>query len=91
MLDFDVIEWDDEDDLRGNVEHIAAAGLTPAEVEAVLRSADPDTGTSDSSGRPVIFGTTGSGKYILVIYTRSEENGVAVVRPVTAYEVGPPS
>ena len=28
--------WDTEDDLRGNVQHVAEHGLTPAEVEDVL-------------------------------------------------------
>jgi hypothetical protein len=49
MLDFD---WDDDDvpDPENNVGHIAAAGLTPEEVNEVLYSPDPDT--SDSSGVP---------------------------------------
>lgn len=33
MIDFDLIAWDDEDDPRGNVQHIAANGLT---IEQVL-------------------------------------------------------
>jgi hypothetical protein len=41
-------------------------------------------------GRPAVFGTTGTGKYILVVYDQSEENNVVVIRPVTAYEVDPP-
>src|SRR5438093_6722174 len=28
MIDFDLIAWDDEDNPRGNVQHIAANGLT---------------------------------------------------------------
>ncbi len=47
-VNFDYIEWDDDDDPRGNVLHIEAAGLTPQEVEEVLahgarlvRMADP--------------------------------------------------
>lgn len=90
MLDFDYIEWDEPDDPRGNVWHIAAAGLTPDEVEGVLYSPDPDADTSDSSGRPVAFGTTATGKYIMVVYERDEENHVVVIRPVTAFEVDPP-
>jgi hypothetical protein len=90
MLDFDFIEWDDEGDPRGNVRHITAAGLMPGEVEEILYSPDPDTDTSDSTGRPAVFGTTSTGKYIIVVYTRDEENGVVVIRPVTAFEVPPP-
>ena len=90
MLDFDYVEWDDDDDPGGNVRHVAAAGLTPAEVEEVLYAPDPDEDASDSSGRPAVFGTTSTGKYVIVVYVVDEENGVVVVRPVTAYEVDPP-
>jgi uncharacterized DUF497 family protein len=90
LLDFDYVEWDDPGDLRGNLEHIAAAGLTPEEVEDVLYAPDPDADTSDGTGRPVVFGTTSTGKYIIVVYDRTEENNVVVIRPVTAYEVDPP-
>ena len=58
LLDFDYVEWDDTGDLQGNLEHIAAAGLTPEEVEEVLYAPDPDADTSDETGRPVVFGTT---------------------------------
>jgi hypothetical protein len=90
ILDFDYIDWDDEDDIDGNVQHIAAAGLTPEEVEDVLRSPDPDADTSDSTGNPVVFGGTSTGKYIIVVYDRSKEGGVIVIRPRTAYEVDRP-
>lgn len=90
MLDFDYVEWDEPGDPRGNVDHIAAAGLTPEEVEDVLYAPDPDSDTSDRSGRPVVFGITSTGKYIIVAYERTEENDVVVIRPITAYEVDSP-
>jgi hypothetical protein len=90
MLDFDFIEWHDEDDPTGNVQHNAAAGLTPEEVEDVLRSPNADPATSDSSGRPAAFGTTRTAKYIIVVYDRSDDGGVVVITPKTAYEVDPP-
>ncbi len=90
MLEFDYVEWDEPDDANGSVAHIAAAGLTPEDVEDVLYAPDPDTDTSDSTGRPVVFGTTSTGKYIIVVYERSEGNKVVVIRPITAYEVDPP-
>ena len=61
MLDFDFVEWDDEDDPQGNIQHIAAADLTPDEVEDVLYSPDAETDTSESTGRPAVFGTTRMG------------------------------
>jgi hypothetical protein len=90
LLDFDYIEWDEPDDPVGNVVHIAASGLTPEEVEDILYGSDSDSDTSGSTGRPAVFGTTGTGKYILVVYERTEENNVVVIRPITAYEVDPP-
>jgi len=50
MIDFDLIAWDDEDDPRGNVEHIAANGLTIEEVEQVLY---------DHANRPTVSRLTG--------------------------------
>jgi hypothetical protein len=64
--------------------HIAAAGLTPHEVDEVLSSPDADTDTSDRTGRPAVFGYTSTRKYIIVVYDRSEENGVIVIRPKSA-------
>ncbi len=40
--------------------------------------------TSDSSGRPMIFGYTGDGRYITVVYEQIDED---TVYPVTAFEV----
>jgi hypothetical protein len=92
MLDFDSIDWDDDDvsDPDNNVRHIAAAGLTPEEVNDVLYSPDPDTDTSDHTGRPAVFGWTATGTYIIVVYEIDEDSGVVVIRPKTAYEVPPP-
>ncbi len=77
-------------DPNGNLAHIAASDLTPEEVEDVLKAPDPDADSSNRTGRPVVFGTTSTGKYIIVVYERTEENGVIVIRPITAYEVDPP-
>ena len=92
MLDFDYIDWDDDDvpDAENNVRHIAAAGLTPQEVNEILYSPDPDTDTSDSSGHPAVFGWTSTGRYIIVVYELDEESGIVVIRPKTAYDVPPP-
>jgi hypothetical protein len=90
MLDFDFVDWDDENDLAGNTWHIAAAGLTPFEVEEVLSSPTAIATTSGSSGRPAVFGYRSERKYLFVAFDRSEVNGVIVVRPRTAYEVEPP-
>jgi uncharacterized DUF497 family protein len=75
--------WDLDDDPDGNVQHIAEHGLTKEEVEEVLQ--DPlEVRTSRSSGRPIAFGETNSGRYIAVVYTEIDPD---TIRPVTAYEV----
>jgi len=78
--------WDDPEDPRGNVEHVAQHGLTIEEVEHVLD--DPDSrGTSQSGGNPCCFGFTPAGEFILVIYELIDQD---TVYPVTAYHVDEP-
>lgn len=61
-MDFDYIEWDDDGDFHGNVVHLEAAGLTPEEVEDVLRGPGPETISRAKPYRPAKFGWTASGK-----------------------------
>ena len=89
MIDFDLIAWDDEDDPRGNVEHIASNGLSVEEVEQVLHDSINRPIISRSTGRPAVFGTTATGKDILVVYEVLETEPIIVIRPITAYEPMP--
>jgi len=75
--------WDLEDDPNGNVQHIAEHDLTIDEVEDVMLNPET-TGTSRSSYKPVVWGYTATGRYIIVVY---EEIDVDVVCVITAYEV----
>jgi hypothetical protein len=84
-----LIDWDDGDDPSGNVQHIADNGLTPTEVEEVLRDPNSNDAVSRSSGRPIRFGWTSTGKHILVAY-EIECDDPLVIYPVTAYEVAEP-
>jgi hypothetical protein len=43
---------------------------------------------SQSSGRPITFGATSTGKYIAVVFDVVEEDPLSVY-PVTAYETEP--
>ena len=86
MIDFDLVAWDDEDDPRGNVRHIAANDLTIEEVEQVLHDPANRPAVSRSTGRPAVFGVTSTGKDILVVYEILETRPIIVIRPVTAYE-----
>jgi len=64
-------------------QHLATHGVTPEEFEEVV--CDPDeVDESRSSGRPIAFGETSSGKYLGCVYELLDET---TVLPVTAYEV----
>jgi uncharacterized DUF497 family protein len=80
------ILWDDPDDPRGNVQHIADHGLNVEDVEEVL-AAPTSRGTSESSGRSCVWGYTLEDEYIIVIYEEIDE---VTIRVVTAYEVPEP-
>ena len=78
--------WDDADNLDGNVQHIAAHGLTISDVEHVLENPIAES-TSRSTGRPCCFGYTPGGDYIVVHYDQIDDDSIY---PVTAYEVPEP-
>ena len=89
LADF-TIQWDAEDDPRGNVQHIARHGVTMAEVEDVLGDPD-DSGTiSDSGGRPITFGRTRDGRCLAIVWETASEDP-ATIYPITAYPVRPRS
>ena len=77
---YDVL-WNPEP--GGNIAHIAGYDLTPDDVEAVLfQPVGHDT--SRSSGRPMAYGFTPDGRYIVVVY---EEIDAYTLYPINAYEV----
>ena len=69
-----------DDDPDGNVEHCAEHGVTKEEVFQNATDAD----ISRSSGRPVVFGDTSTGRHLMVVYEEIDED---TVYPVTAYDV----
>jgi uncharacterized DUF497 family protein len=79
--------WDLDEDPDGNVQHIAEHGITIEEVEDVLYGTE-EVVASQSSGRPIAFGETSTGKYIAVVFEVVDEDPLAVY-PVTAYETNP--
>lgn len=81
-MSYEFVIWDLDDEVGGNVEHIAQHGLTKDDVEEVLRHPE-QVETSRSSGHPVAFGYTDSGRQIAVVF---EEIDPDTVRPITAYE-----
>lgn len=84
--------WDLEDDPEGNYWHICVEGhgITQEEVEEALETHYPGQATSHSSGRPIVFGWTSTGKYLMICY-EDVPAGSPTVFPVTAYEVTPPA
>jgi uncharacterized DUF497 family protein len=72
-----------DDDPAGNVQHIAEHDITKMEVEEVLEN-PAGIEKSRTSGRPIAFGETSTGRILAVVY---EEIDADTVYPVTAYEV----
>jgi hypothetical protein len=64
--------------------HIAEHDLTPDDVEAVLLHPVAED-ISRSSGRPMVYGFTPDGRYIVMVY---EEVDYHTLYPVTAYVIG---
>jgi uncharacterized DUF497 family protein len=86
-----LIDWDDPGDPEGNAAHVGEHGLTPDEVESVLRDPNASHDVSGSTGRPVVFGMTNTGRYIVVVYEVLNPDDPLIARPITAYEVPEPS
>jgi uncharacterized DUF497 family protein len=70
--------WNDK-----NEAHAAEHGITPDEFEEVVCGPD-EVKRSRSSGRPIAFGETSTGKYIACVYEVLDD---FTVIPVTAYEI----
>jgi uncharacterized DUF497 family protein len=86
-----LVDWDDPTDAEGNTAHIGDHGLTPAVVESVLVDPHAVHDASGSTGRPVVFGTTNTGRFIIVVYEVLNLDDPLIVRPITAYDVSEPA
>jgi uncharacterized DUF497 family protein len=82
-MTYNAIIWDMDDDPDGNVQHCAEHDVTKEDVEEVLQHPS-DADVSRSSGRPVVFGDTNTGRHLMVVYEIIEPD---IVYPITAYEV----
>ena len=82
-----LIDWDELDDEGGNTAHVAEHDLTPEEVESALFDEITTFDVSDSSGRPVAFGITITGRFIAVVFEILNVADPLIIRPITAYEV----
>ena len=86
-----VIDWDEPDDEGSNTAHIAEHGLTPEEVESALFDENTTFDVSDSSGRPIAFGNTNTGRFIVIVFDVLNPADPLVIRPITAYDVLEPT
>jgi uncharacterized DUF497 family protein len=86
-----LIDWDEPSEEGSNTAHIAEHGLTPEEVEAALLGENTSFDVSDSSGRPVAFGSTGTGRFIVVVFEVLNPAEPLIIRPITAYDVPEPT
>ncbi|MFM9964111.1 MAG: hypothetical protein ACKV2Q_23150 [Planctomycetaceae bacterium] len=83
------IVWDLEDDPDGNVQHIQEHDVTMDEVEDVLYDPASVTTVSRSSGEPISFGYTSTGRYLAVVWEHVQDDPLTM-RPITAYEAPEP-
>ena len=84
-MGYATILWDLDDDPDGNVRHVADHGVTKEEVEEVLQRPS-GIDSSRSSDRPIVFGWTSAGRFLVVVF---EEIDRDTAYPVTAYDVEP--
>ncbi len=75
---FYVFLWDGEND-----QHIASHGVTTEEFEHVVLHAKA-VELSQSSGRPIVFGETASGRRLACVYEEIDE---IMCYPVTAFDI----
>jgi hypothetical protein len=83
--------WDVEDDPDGNYVHIVIQGaVTQDEVDDVVCNPTNPTTTSDSTGRPITFGWTRTGRHLAVVWEQVTDDPYTI-KPVTAYDTPPPA
>ena len=66
------------------INHLAEYEVTPEEFEEVVSSPEEED-VSQSTGNPLVFGSTSEGRFLCCIYRRIDGD---TIEPVTAYDVG---
>src|SRR5438132_8774971 len=82
--------WDLDDDADGNYWHsvVEGHGVTREEVEEVLGDDENEVIISRSSGNPMTFGWTSTGKHIAVVFEEVDQDPYVVYR-LTAFPAPP--
>jgi hypothetical protein len=65
--------------------------LTPEEVESALYDEATTFDLSDSSGRPIAFGNTTTGRFVAIVFEVLNPADPLIIRPITAYDVPEPT
>lgn len=66
------------------IDHLAENDVTPDEFEEVVSHPDFED-VSRSSGNPIAFGSTSTGRYLCCVFRRVGDD---TIEPVTAYDAG---
>lgn len=82
-----LIDWDGADEEGSNTAHVAEHDLTPQEVESALFDEKTTFDVSDLSGRPIAFGSTGTGRFVAVAFEVLNPADPLIIRPITTYDV----
>ena len=86
-----VVIWDMEDEPEGNFVHfVVEHDVSQDDVDDVMSDPTNPTTESDSSGRPITFGWTQSGRHIAVVWELVSDDP-CTIKPVTAYDAPPPA
>ena len=86
---FEEVIWDLPDNPEGNYRRIIDNhDVTAEEVEEILRDPDSEQTFSRSSGRPIVYGWTSTGKFVAVVYEEVHGDPLSVY-PIVAFIVPP--
>ena len=88
-MDEATLIWDLDEDPDGNVQHILEHDISKEEVEDVLFNPTNPTTESRTTGNPLTFGWTSTGRYLAVVWEQVLDNPLTI-RPITAFEARPP-
>ncbi len=83
------IIWNLDDDPEGNVQHLLEHDVSKEEFEEVYHETTGPPIRSHSSGNPMKFGWTSTGKYLAIVWEVVSKDPPAIY-PLTAYPVSPP-
>jgi len=84
------IYWDLDEDPDGNVAHLQEHDISVDEFEEVFYGYRSEATVSNSTGLPITFGWTSTGRYLAIVWEFVSDDPLAIY-PVTAYDVEPPA